>query len=76
MTPKKIAVMYDCGTDFMRGLETRISIAYETLQNDLGEACKSISAFALDRDGQTASVVRLELTDEVVKEILEILSKQ
>lgn len=73
MKPKKIAVMYDCGTDFARGLETRISIAYETHENTMH---KSISAFTLKPDGETASVVHFELTDEVLKEILEILNNK
>lgn len=73
MKPKKIAVMYDCGTDKMRGLETRISIRYDALEN--GEENKFLSAFAINQDGTTASVVNLELTNEVVKEILEILSE-
>lgn len=76
MKLKKIAVMYDCGIDEKRGLETRISITYDPHINDSGDENRFIAAFTLEPNGDIERVVRLGLTDDVVKEILEILQKQ
>ena len=71
MKPKKIAVMYDCGKDETRNFETRISITYDPLVEE-----NYISAFVLKPNGDTASVVHLELTPEITDELLEILNNK
>lgn len=71
MKPKKIAVMYDCGTDFLRGLETRLSITYDPIANE-----NFISAFTLKPNGETTGIIHLELTPEIVGELQEILNNK